>query len=303
MPTRVAILGGSGFIGSNIARRFIGAGNDVMILDVLPPPNGVNCDYIRFDLAEHFVDDVPWGTFSHVVIAAGLLGAGCGRTPSRAWDVNVSSTIRLLSRIIELQARPRIIFLSSGMVYDAQFALPPFSEECATRARCLYTASKLCVESALSAAGAGGMLASLILRPFTVYGDGPMLGERGHLFGKWLELGRFGKLITVFGDGGQIIDPVPVERISNACIAYSNLRDPPATMIVNVTSGGYTTVSKLAEMFVETGLAPGFQLLAAEVPDVRRGYGCAVALESLMGAALPRDPAEEVRSFLRGLTV
>ena len=227
-----------------------------------------------------------------------MLGKKCKSSPEDAWRLNVTATTNLLNALDRAANAPRLIFISSGMVYNARKIRPPFIENDPVSAHCLYTYSKLRIEHLLHLAAKRKTFSSLILRPFTVYGEGALSGDRGHLFGHWLELGRQGKQITIFGDGNQVVDPVPVERVAQACASYLSLHSPPQLMTVNITSGNRLTIRQLADLFVESGVAPCISTEPGTMADSRRGWGSAERLEALIGQKLSRDPAREVAAFL-----
>lgn len=294
----VAVVGGSGFIGSAIAKGLSVDGYEVSIFDIIPADDIKQCHYHYFDLTQPDIDQHIWQRFSAVIMAAGFLAKKCLSNPKEAWELNVVATTRLLDFLGKQKHPPQIIFLSSGMVYDIEKALPPFVENDPVKSHCLYTHSKIIIETKLSNAANDHQFSSLILRPFTVYGHGALAGERGHLFGRWIQLGREGKPITIYGDGTQIIDPVPVERIVQAISAYLALQKVPSVMTVNVTSGNRMTIRQLAELFVQTEIAPGITTMPETMADTRRGWGNADALRSLIGQDLLPGIKQEVTQFL-----
>ena len=147
----------------------------------------------------------------------------------------------------------------------------------------------------------GTKLTSLVLRPFTVFGKESLPPDRGHLFGRWLTLGKQGRKLTVYGDGSQVIDPVPVESVASACKAWLSMNSLKGITTVNVTSGHPLTLQRLAELFVEAGLAPGIERMPAMVGDTSRGWGDPAAFEQLVGQRITALPEETVYDFLRSL--
>jgi nucleoside-diphosphate-sugar epimerase len=300
---RVAVIGGSGFIGREVARELAAKGWPVTILDLEPPPSRLDsgirhCD---FDMTRSTWTAGDWARFDAVVIAAGLLGKLCIENPIRAWTVNVTATIALIDSLARASPAPRVVFLSSGSVYQRTEEAPPFVENGPVAARCVYTATKLAVEAALAAAARGDLLRALILRPFTVFGSDGISADRGHLLARWMDLGRAGQALTIHGDGSQVIDPVPVQRVAQACAAYLDRDDQPQLMTVNVTAGGPVTLLRLAELFVESGMATRFELQPSVRADSARGWGDGTALTSLLSHPLPGDPEEPLRRFLHSM--
>jgi nucleoside-diphosphate-sugar epimerase len=298
MDSRVAIVGGSGFIGAHVAKGLAARGGHVTVFDLKPPQADIGASFRSLDITAK-KDSTDWNEFDAVVIAAGLLAGACAAQPRLAWEVNVAGTLRIIDAIQRSERPSRVVFLSSGMVYDATAATPPFTESAPVSARCAYRASKLTVESALAVAAGGGSLRALVLRPFTVFGSG-MSGIRGHLLGRWLELGKQGEPLTVYGSGDQVVDAVPVEYVAEASAAWLRDTSAPAFSVVNVTSGAPLRVARLAELMVQAGRAAGIVRLSANRPDESRGWGSISALRRLLARDLPADPEYAVREFLSG---
>jgi nucleoside-diphosphate-sugar epimerase len=218
---RVAIVGGSGFIGRAMARKLAAAnGCSVTVLDPSAPqfPCGSNICYRPFDMLRADRTDFDWAGFDAIVLAAGLLAKECAADPRRGWSVNVAATLATIDAIARTRRAPKVVFLSSGMVYDRAGANPPFRENAPVAAQCVYTATKLAAEAALAAAAQTELIQALILRPFTVYGADGVSAARGHLFGRWLEVGQAGGTLPIHGDGTQVIDPVEVDLVADACL-------------------------------------------------------------------------------------
>lgn len=298
---RVAIIGGSGFIGQSLAQELVTAGYAVTVLDLMQPKELEYCKYWSFDIGAPQGFPFDQELFYAVVIAAGIMAKGCNEDPDYAWQVNVTATRRFLEHISRVSPASRIVFLSSGMVYDSKKSSPPFTESAPTLGRCTYTKSKLEIEATLAKGLGSRPPADLILRPFTVYGKDALSAERGHLFGRWLKLGQKRQALTVYGDGSQVIDPVPVEYISEACIAWLEQATVEGVTTINITSGGPLALRGLAEMFVETGLAPGIECLPAVAGDASRGWGDARAYENLVGRAISESPKSLISGFLLSL--
>ena len=297
----VAVIGGSGFIGQAVSAYLRDRCYAVAVLDLVPPGALPGCRYLAFDIRCPEPPDFAVADWDAIIVAAGVMAKSCNEDPDAAWAINVTATSRLLESVCRYAPRTRVIFLSSGMVYDAQRGRPTFAETASVAGVCTYTRSKLHIESALQVPSHGRAMTALILRPFTVFGDGALSRERGHLFGRWLELGRQGQPLTVYGDGSQVIDPVPVEYVAEACHAWLQADPPASTTLVNVTSGGPLTLRRLAELFVAAGLAPGIVSLPGVRADNGRGWGDAARFEALVGRTLARAPEAITAEFLQRL--
>jgi len=190
---RVLITGGSGFIGSALARRFEGAGRDFLIADKVPSPvfpqRHVFLDITR----EDSFAAVPGETVGAIVhLAAEHRDDVYPR--SRYADVNIEGT-RNLVHFAEQAGIERIVFTSSVAVYgfpapgtDEGGQLDPFND---------YGRTKAVAEAVLEEwrAGDPDRRALTIVRPTVVFGP----GNRGNVFNLLSQIAR-GRFVMI-GDG------------------------------------------------------------------------------------------------------
>lgn len=294
------VLGGSGVAGTGIVGSLLEAGTHVDVIDLQPPTHShPNLGFIEADLREPAVVGRV-AEYEQVVVAFGLLARGLGQRPRAAYEFNLNTTLSVVEAARRGHCR-RFVFLSSAMVYDRGRASGPLAEEAAVVGRCGYTHSKLAVEHALRCAVEADMAPTLVLRPFTIFGPGPLRGDAGHLVGRWLELVRAGEALTVHGDGTQTVDLVPSSVLGDTCARFFTQDDAPALQVLNGTCGRPTTIRALAQQFcrhfpgatVRTIAAPPTATPSAQV------WGDGSALEAFLGAPLP-EPSIAVDTFLAG---
>jgi nucleoside-diphosphate-sugar epimerase len=167
---RVAIVGGSGRLGTAVCRSLADAGWCVRIVDQLAPRRapraagvfaGDLCDLGSLDVALRGVDVI--------VHLAGLHGAHllAGTPPRTVWSVNVDGTANLLRAAANVGVR-RLLFASSTSVYGP--GSPPGSaatlldERAATSADDVYDLSKLTGERMVRQLRAEGRMDTTVLR-------------------------------------------------------------------------------------------------------------------------------------------
>lgn len=309
LNARTLVIGGSGVVGTGIVDALTSARMPVDVLDLSPPASNhaparaevgvIVGDIKRADMLERVAG------YGNVVVGFGRLGRGLTEQPADGWLLNLDATLRVIEAARTGGCR-RFVFLSSAMVYDRGGPTGQLSgsiaEDAPLRGRCIYTHSKLAIEHALACAVAAGLAPTLILRPFTVFGPGPLRGEAGHLVGRWLELARAGEPLTVQGDGSQTIDLVPSSVLGAACVRFMDEDDPPPLRILNGTCGQPLTIRGLAELF--DAQFPGLGIRTMPVPantvPPSQTWGDATALQRYLGPDKPLpDPIESMRAFLR----
>lgn len=293
------VLGGSGVAGTGIVAALLDADVDVDVIDLQPPSRShPRLRFIEADLRDDATIE-GIADYEHVVVAFGLLARGLSEQPDAALRFNLDLTLRV-AQAARRGACRRFVFLSSAMVYDRTHASGALSEDAAVRGRCLYTHSKLAVEHTLHCAVAAGLPPTLILRPFTIFGPGPLRGAAGHLIGRWLELAAAGEALTIYGDGTQTVDLVPSAVLGAACVRLLEESEPPPLRVLNGTCGQPLSIGALADLFRAS--LPGVRVCSVEAPQSSTpssqtwGDGC--ALQAYLATPLP-DPARSISAFLR----
>lgn len=290
------MLGGSGVAGTGIVEALIAGGESVDVIDLRAPEVG-EARFIEADLRDPSTIERVAG-YERVVVAFGLLARGLGERPRAAYEFNLDVSLGVIAAARRGRCR-RLVFLSSAMVYDRSRNAGAMAEDAPLLGRCLYTHSKLAVEHALACAVAAELAPTLVLRPFTVFGPGPLRGSAGHLVGRWLELVRAGEALTVHGDGEQTVDLVPSSVLGAACVRFFAEASPPPLRVLNGTCGRPMTIGSLAAEFCQR--FPAATVCSVPAPPTAtpasRTWGDGRALEAFLAAALP-DPSVAIRAFL-----
>lgn len=180
----VAVTGATGYAGRFIVENLLAAGDEVIALTRLPPPEVAFSRPVRhrrFDLADpgsvdlSGTDALVHAALSHV---PGRYRGGEGDDPAGFLRRNVEGSARLFHAAGAAGLR-RIVFLSSRAVYGPKPPGTPLREDMACAPDTLYGQAKLAAEDALRRCG----LRWVSLRATGIYGSaGP---GRSH---KWAGL-------------------------------------------------------------------------------------------------------------------
>ncbi|NUP66066.1 MAG: UDP-glucose 4-epimerase GalE [Nonomuraea sp.] len=224
---RLLVTGGAGYVGSVVAAQLVEAGHDVTVLDDLSTghedavPEGAR--FVRGSITE--AHDALDGVDAVLHFAAKSLVGESVRQPGLYWANNLGGTLALLDAMRDQGVR-RIVFSSTAATYGEP-ERSPIEESDPTRPTNPYGASKLAVDTALSAyAGVRG-LGAVSLRYFNVAGAYGRFRERHavetHLIPNVLKVATGERdSVSVFGtdyptaDGTCVRDYVHVSDLARA---------------------------------------------------------------------------------------
>ncbi|MER7501129.1 UDP-glucose 4-epimerase GalE [Nonomuraea pusilla] len=224
---RLLVTGGAGYVGSVVAAQLVEAGHEVTVLDDLSTghedavPEGAR--FVEADIAE--AGDALDGVEAVLHFAAKSLVGESVEKPGLYWAHNLGGTLALLEAMHTKGVR-RIVFSSTAATYGEP-ERSPIEESDPTRPTNPYGASKLAVDTALSAYAAIRGLGAVSLRYFNVAGAHGRFRERHavetHLIPNVLKVATGEReSVNVFGsdyptpDGTCVRDYVHVSDLARA---------------------------------------------------------------------------------------
>ncbi|QYC38632.1 UDP-glucose 4-epimerase [Nonomuraea coxensis DSM 45129] len=300
---RLLVTGGAGYVGSVVAAQLVEAGHEVTVLDDLSTghrdavPEGAR--FVRADVAEP--GDALDGVDAVLHFAAKSLVGESVEKPGLYWANNLGGTLALLEAMRD-KGVGRIVFSSTAATYGEP-ERAPIEESDPTRPTNPYGASKLAVDTALTAfAGVRG-LAAVSLRYFNVAGAYGRFRERHaietHLIPNVLKVATGERdSVSVFGadyptpDGTCVRDYVHVADLARAHLLALDALTPGEHRIYNLGSGSGFSVQEVISVCREvTGheipavfgeRRPGDPaVLVASSAKIQRELGWKAALPSL----------------------
>lgn len=327
----VLLTGGAGFIGQYLARRLVGAGHEVVALDLLLPQVHADAEGARRSFPGPVVvgDVADPATWSDPALAEGVtavvhLAAETGTGQSmyeteRYHHVNVEGT-RLAAAHAGALGVP-LVSLSSRAVYgEGRYSCPEHGSttggRCCERAQpvasheddphhpvSVYGETKSLAEAA-ALTEVAGRVGVTVVRPQNVIGPGQALhNPYTGVLAAFLAMLREERPLTVYGDGHQTRDLVHVDDLA-ALLAWAveSPAHPAVPRILNCGSGVRTTLLELAAAAIEG--APAAERSVTHLDVHRAGdieHACA-DLDRLraVGAPLPTRTAHDaVVEFIR----
>ena len=215
--SKVAVTGGAGFIGSNLTRRLISEGHDVVVIDDLSTGLISNVDQEKSTFHQVSITDrqalnamlKDCQTNFHLA-ARGSVPRSI-KNPVATHDVNATGTLNVLEAARESGAH--VIFSSSSSVYGRNMQLPK-DESMWLGPMTPYAASKLAAEGYVQAYASAYKVPTTLLRFFNVFGPRQRPDhEYAAVLPKWIWLAMQGQPIDVYGDGTASRDFTYVDTV------------------------------------------------------------------------------------------
>ncbi|MEV4562486.1 UDP-glucose 4-epimerase GalE [Nonomuraea sp. NPDC049419] len=283
---RLLVTGGAGYVGSVVAAQLVEAGHEVTVLDDLSTghedavPEGAR--FVRADIAE--AGQALDGVDAVLHFAAKSLVGESVQQPARYWANNLGGTLALLDAMRE-HGVGRIVFSSTAATYGEP-ERSPIEESDPTRPTNPYGATKLAVDSALTAYAGQRRLGAVSLRYFNVAGAYGRYRERHavetHLIPNVLKVATGEReSVSVFGtdyptpDGTCVRDYIHVADLARAHLLALESITPGRHEIYNLGSGAGFSVQEVISVCRE--------VTGHEIPAV-------------VGERRPGDPAVLVAS-------
>ena len=254
MARRSLVTGGAGFIGSNLVRALLEAGDDVRVLDNFSTGNRANLLGVDGD-----VEVIEGELRSYERVHAAVRGAevvfhlgALGSVPRSVQDpltssaVNVEGTLNVLLAARD-EGVQRVVFASSSSIYGNQPELP-LKESMAPDPISPYGVAKLAAERyCVSFSRVYHSSETVVLRYFNVFG--PRQDPRSQyaaVVPLFISAIASGEQVTIFDDGDQSRDFTYVTNVVEANVLAAEAQGVSG-MIFNVSAGTPATVNQLSE--------------------------------------------------------
>ena len=224
---RVLITGGLGFIGSNLARRLVELGADVLVIDSLIPDYGGNPFNIsgienrltvnRSDVRdESSINDLVRGQDVIFNLAGQVSHVDSMNDPYTDLEINCRSQLSLLEACRKQNPAVKIVFAGTRQVYGHPDSLP-VTEDHLVRPVDINGINKAAGEYYHLVYNDVFGIRSCSLRLTNVYGPRQLIKHNRQGFIGWfIRLAIEDREIEIFGDGSQIRDFVFVDDAADA---------------------------------------------------------------------------------------
>ncbi len=240
---KVAVIGGSGFIGSHVVDKLLDANHDVTVFDIMTP-HKEEVRHIFMDLFDmHKVVVALAGNYEAIYLLAAMANVNdIYKNPLEAAMVNFQGTVNVLEAVRRYGGR--LIFASTVWVYmlaeredvdeDSSLLIQNVNHP--------YTASKVAAELYIQSYNKLYGLDFTILRYGIPYGP---RGREGTVITNFIKRALKGQPLVIHGDGSQYRNFIYIEDLAEGNVAA--LKDGANNKIYNLEGMRPVTIKEIAE--------------------------------------------------------
>ncbi len=258
MKHNILLLGGAGFIRSNLIRHLLNM-DDNLRLFVLEPTfanitrlDGLDVKIFRgelsnIDFVQSIVEANHIDTIVHLV--ATIIPGSTFEDYKREYQQVIFPTIELMQFCAQRDVK-FVYFSSGGTVYGNRTDMTPFKETDPMAPISYYGWSKQMMENSIQYVHRTAGLRYLIVRPSNPYGHGQNIHAKQGLIAVAMGKILAGEPIVVWGDGSNVRDYIYIDDL---CEVFCQLlvKDVSDTTL-NIGSGVGTSINDIIEVLKNT---------------------------------------------------
>ena len=236
----IMVTGGAGFIGTNLIKRLLKDGHNVVSLDNYSTGKEENhqegCNYVDADIRDvidfdYFMKDVD--VVYHLAALARIQPSF--KNPANTLEVGILGTMNILEWIKEKENKPRVVFAGSSSVHSGKMKNP-------------YTFSKVVADDLCLLYKKHFGVDVSICRFYNVYGPHQLtVGEYCTVVGIFENQYENKEPLTITGDGFQRRDFTHVDDIVDGLILTSE--NETCWDEIELGRGNNHSINELADMF------------------------------------------------------
>lgn len=247
----ILLIGGTGFLGTALARTLAASGREVHVLARNAEPGlraGVNYHRGAQDEAR-----IVAPLLKECRTVVHLAASSTPGTPAAYLAAEVEQSLLPTARLLDIMASTppaRLLFISSGGSLYGNPQYLPVGEQHGTSPISCHAAGKVSLEAFFSTAAHSYNIPLAILRPSNLYGPGQQLRAGFGIVRTLLEKARRGEPIEIRGDGSAVRDYLYIDDAVDACQRLIDTHQ--ATGPYNAGSGRGVSIATLVRLCSET---------------------------------------------------
>lgn len=268
MKKKVLIIGGAGFIGSNLSRHLIESNMEVYCFDMVRPERNIDgVKYICGDFFDDYTLEQVLDGIDYVVHALSTVNPGNSNEKYlQGYERDFIQTIKLCKMIMERKIR--MIFLSSGGTVYGNQEIQPIDEDTLPRPINHYGNVKLCIENTIRTFNYQAHTKILIARISNPYGPGQDFRKGVGFIDAALKKSINGEKIEIWGDGMNVRDYIHIDDVCRMMISLFSYQGEYDTF--NISSNKGTSQRDIIQLLVKMGLQPQVEYLSARSVDAKK---------------------------------
>jgi len=257
--SNVCVVGGAGFIGSNLCEALVAQGARVRIVDnfstgktenISPIAQRPEVEVVKADITD---PDACPAAVKGVEVVFDLAALGVRHSiprPVRNFEVNGNGTLNLLLAARDAGVK-RFIYTSSSEAYGTAMWVP-MDENHPNQPMTVYGAGKLAGEALTRAFHRTYGMPTMVVRPFNAYGPNvPHEGDCGVVISKFIVRVMNGLPPIIFGDATNARDFTYVADTVRGILGAAAC-DAMVGETVNIAYGQPRTVDEVARIVLKT---------------------------------------------------
>jgi UDP-glucose 4-epimerase len=298
--TRVAVVGGLGFIGSNLARELVAAGVRPLLLDALVPGHGgsfANVAEIEHRAEIVVVDVRDPGVAARVLRDVDVVFNLVGQTshidsmadPMSDLEINCRAQLAILEEVRAQPRPPKVVFAGTRQIYGRPLRLP-VNEDHPIAPVDVNGIHKAAAEWYHLLYARTYALRTCVLRLTNTYGPRMRVRDARQTFlGVWLMNVLRGREIEVWGDGSQLRDLTYVDDAVRA-LMLAAVDESVVGGVFNVGGDRSISLRELAELVVAQHGSGSYRLVPFPPDRLAIDIGDYVADDAEIRARLGWQP-------------
>ena len=245
MNQRCLVMGGSGFIGTNLCRALSGRVHTLKAFSRSPADiegvEWIQGDYLNSDDIVRALEDVD--VVFHLISTS--TPASSNADPLADAQQNILQTLQLLEACRAKQVK-RVIFISSGGTVYGDAKVLPTPESHPEQPICAYGISKLAIEKYLHLYERLYGITAIVLRVSNPYGPYQYALKRQGVIGSFIAKALAGRPIEIWGDGSTVRDFIYIDDVIDALL--KSVSYDGDFRVFNVGSGKGASLSEIVSV-------------------------------------------------------
>lgn len=264
--SNVLVIGGNGFIGSNLCRVLTEQGFHVTSFDIAQPPRPV--DGVKYVMGDFFDDNVLSAVIKGKdVIYHALSTINPGNSNQKymmGYGRDFIQTVKLFDMLKDTDTK--LIFLSSGGTVYGKQAVLPIKEDTLARPINHYGNVKLCIENALRVFDIQAKSKMIVARISNPYGPGQDYNKGVGFIDAVIRRTLEGETVEVWGDGEIVRDYIHIDDVCGMLAALAGYDGEEN--IFNLSSGQGASQNRIIEIVKNIDPRVKFEYKPARSVDV-----------------------------------